>query len=156
MSIVSTTHMSHIERREVAGGIVLGRGGTVAMVKTRNGSGAFLFPKGHVEEGEDHETAARREIAEETGITDLEFIADLGIYERPRMKQDGTERDGTLKIIHMYLFAASPDAVLSPTMEIEEAKWVHYQKVAEEIGNEKDRAWYITVFDRVREAIQRD
>ena len=32
------------------------------------------FPKGHVEKGEDDLTAARRELAEETGITDAELV----------------------------------------------------------------------------------
>src|SRR5438445_11497355 len=31
------------------------------------------FPKGHVEKGEDDVAAARRELAEETGIEDVEF-----------------------------------------------------------------------------------
>ena len=32
------------------------------------------YPKGHVEPGEDDPTAARREVAEETGITQVELI----------------------------------------------------------------------------------
>ncbi|MGC4032613.1 MAG: bis(5'-nucleosyl)-tetraphosphatase [Tepidisphaeraceae bacterium] len=32
------------------------------------------YPKGHVEPGEDDPTAARRELAEETGITELELL----------------------------------------------------------------------------------
>lgn len=32
------------------------------------------YPKGHLEKGEDDTTAARRELAEETGITDAELI----------------------------------------------------------------------------------
>lgn len=32
------------------------------------------YPKGHLEKGEDDATAARRELAEETGITDVELI----------------------------------------------------------------------------------
>jgi len=36
--------------------------------------GHWDFPKGHVEKGESEEETARREIAEETGITPLEFL----------------------------------------------------------------------------------
>ena len=35
------------------------------------------FAKGHVEAGEDDITAARRELQEETGITDIEPVADF-------------------------------------------------------------------------------
>jgi len=35
--------------------------------------GHWDFPKGHVEEGESEEATVRREVAEETGIADLEF-----------------------------------------------------------------------------------
>lgn len=36
--------------------------------------GHWDFPKGHVEEGEAEEETVRREVIEETGIADLEFV----------------------------------------------------------------------------------
>lgn len=36
------------------------------------------LPKGHVEKGEDFETAARRETWEESGYSDLHLVAELG------------------------------------------------------------------------------
>ncbi|HYE23493.1 MAG TPA: NUDIX domain-containing protein [Candidatus Paceibacterota bacterium] len=145
--------MSRVTRS--AGGIVLGNSGDIALVRNRIDT-KWFFPKGRLEEGEDDETAARREIAEETGITDLEHIADLGSYARPRIGADGEYREDELKDIHMYLFAAPMYAELSPSMEIAEACWVPYREVAERLEDAKDRAWYISVFERVREAVQRD
>jgi 8-oxo-dGTP pyrophosphatase MutT (NUDIX family) len=138
------------------GGIVLGDRGTIAMVRRSNSNGAWLFPKGHAEEGETDEETARREVAEETGLTDLELLGDLGTYERNHIKPDGTYDYSEMKHIHMFLFAAPHGAALAPTLEIEEAQWVPYQKVAQVCGNDRDRAWFATVYDRVREAIQRD
>ncbi len=138
-----------------AGGIVIGDHGTIAMIKHEHAN-LWLFPKGHVEIGETDEEAARREIAEEAGITDLEYIDDLGSYARHPINPDGSEMATVNKHIHMYLFAAKPHATLAPTLEIQEARWVPYRQVADEVGNAKDKAWFATVFPRIREAIQRD
>ena len=143
---------------ECAGGIVLGDTGTIALVWS-SASQAWLFPKGRTETGETDEEAARREIAEETGLTDLEYLDDLGTFAR----EGANGRPG--KSIHMYLFAAPAHAELTPTngTEIERTCWMSLQHVGNELGtgeNEAwfaaDRAWFRSVFDRVREAIQRD
>jgi len=141
---------------QCAGGIVLGDGGTIAMVRHQNDENVWLFPKGRIDEGETSEEAARREVAEETGINELELIDDLGVYERLPIPYPGNEHRTRMKDIHMFLFAAPLHTELAPTMEIEEARWVPFREVATIIGNDKDRAWFATVFDRVREAIQRD
>jgi len=152
-----TCELPDIKRTRSAGGVVIGDGGTIALVQAKNNT-AWLFPKGHIEEGETDETAARREIREETGLTDLEYIDDLGTYERLRLLADNTPTGDEMKEIHMFLFAAVPHATLAPeaTDEIGEAKWFSYRELAEHIGNEKDRVWFATVFERVRQAIQRD
>lgn len=143
-----------------AGGIVLGNGGTVAMVCGSN-SRSWLFPKGHVEPGESDEEAARREIAEETGLTDLEYLDDLGEFTRMRVAF-GTDDEEEEKTFHLFLFAAPPGAQLTATSEMPDVEWVPYRDVPERLGspNEelfaKDRAWLAGVFDRVQEAIQRD
>jgi bis(5'-nucleosidyl)-tetraphosphatase len=134
---------------------VLGDSGTIAMVR-RNEETEWFFPKGHLDPGEGDEAAARREIREETGLDDLEFIDDLGEYERYRIDASNEYDRSELKEIKMYLFAAKPHAVLAPTMEIEHAQWISLPHVAESLQNEKDRAWFTTVFERVRQAIQRD
>lgn len=139
-----------------AGGIVLGDRGEVVLVRVRNGDGAFLFPKGHVEEGETDEEAARREIAEETGLYNIERLDDLGTYSRPAIGKDGSDDPHTMKHIHMFLFSASLPAVLSPSHEIEDAQWYPYHTVASALGNDADRAWYARMFPRVREAVLRD
>ncbi len=140
-----------MEQRRSAGGIVIGDKGTLAIVKSRNGNGCFFFPKGHLHTGETDEEAARREITEETGLLDLEYIADLGIYERPSLKYNGVT-----KPIHMYLFATAPRSILIPGSEIATIQWAHYQKMVDLFAHPTDRSWYMGVFNRVREAIQRD
>jgi 8-oxo-dGTP pyrophosphatase MutT (NUDIX family) len=47
------------------------------VVLRRNPRGEYLFPKGHLEEGESVEQAAIREVAEEVGV-EAEILAELG------------------------------------------------------------------------------
>lgn len=119
------------------------------MVQHRIGNGAWLFPKGHVEPGETDEEAARREIEEETGLSGLELVDDLGTYMRHPWLPDGTKDRTELKTIHMFLFAAPDGAVLEPVLEAEFARWVPLQYVQTESGNEDERAWFARVFDRI-------
>lgn len=143
-------------RTKTAGGIVIGESGTILMVRHRVSNGAWLFPKGHIEDDETDEEAARREVAEEGGITDLELLDDLSTYERCHITPDGTDDCSELKEIHMFLFAAPPGAIPSPANEMDGARWVPLSRVIDECGSAADRAWFAQVFDRVRQAVQRD
>ena len=78
----------------------------------------YVLPKGHVEPGEDVETAARREIAEETGITDLRLIDGLGV--KGRLSFDKR----VWKMTHYFLFATEQvDAVPEDTAHHTFMEW---------------------------------
>lgn len=59
-----------------AGGVVIANGRMLLL--DRPGRGEVRLPKGHIEEGEDAQEAALREVAEESGYCDLLVAADLG------------------------------------------------------------------------------
>jgi len=56
-----------VTRVEGAGGVTFGPDGHVLVIRQR--TGAWVFPKGHLDPGEDHLAAAVREVEEEAGIT---------------------------------------------------------------------------------------
>jgi ADP-ribose pyrophosphatase YjhB (NUDIX family) len=137
-----------MERKVVAGGIVLNSRGEVALVK--NGPDFWGFPKGHVDEGEDHLAAAKREIEEETGLTKLELIAPLGVYERYRGTPDGGDDREELKIIEMFYFRTDQEELKPIDAWNPEAKWVTQEEVADMLTHHKDAEF----FEKVRPLLQ--
>jgi 8-oxo-dGTP pyrophosphatase MutT (NUDIX family) len=89
-----------MKQTESAGGIVLDRDGLILVVNQNSTS--WSLPKGHIEEGEDKLTAARREIYEEAGITELSLVRNLGFYQRYKIGIDGVEDESELKTIYMF------------------------------------------------------
>ena len=120
-----------------AGGIVIGPQGRVLIVNQKHR--AWSLPKGHVEAGETHEEAARREIAEETGVTDLELLGELGSYSRFKLNKTGGDSKQERKHLHFF-------AYLTPTLKLApqdpdnpEARWLHPTKIEAKLTHPKDK-----------------
>lgn len=71
------------EREVSAGGIVFRRdpAGEVRFLLIRDSYDNWGFPKGHLEENESPADAARRETAEETGLTDLQLHGPIRVID---------------------------------------------------------------------------
>jgi len=127
-----------------AGGVVVNARGQIAIVSQKGLS--WSFPKGHVDEGEETLAAARREIYEETGLTDLVLVKPLGSFERWR---GGREKSGELKHIIMFLFTTG-ELVLQPIdPDNPEAKWVDKNEVAEVLTYDEDRQFFQSIFNQI-------
>ncbi len=73
-----------VGERTGAGGVVIRRdaGRLLVGLVQEDGFPEYILPKGRLEPGEEIEDAARREIAEEAGLTGLRLLAKLGVRER--------------------------------------------------------------------------
>ncbi|MBI3242702.1 MAG: NUDIX domain-containing protein [Chloroflexi bacterium] len=72
---------------EAAGGILFD--GDKVLLLRKHGLNEVVLPKGHVEDGETAEQAAVRETVEETGYSNLEVLADLGVLQAQFRGKDG-------------------------------------------------------------------
>lgn len=94
-----------------AGGVVVQRPGDNLLVALmRSHYGTWVFPKGRIESGETAEEAARREVEEEVGLTELKLKCPLGRTEH-EFDCDGT---AYRKRVDWFLFEASAEAELRP------------------------------------------
>ena len=72
--------IQEIVREPTAGGIVFRRNkdGEVEILLIQDAKDRWTIPKGHIEEGENAQATAKREIGEEAGLTDVEMLGWLG------------------------------------------------------------------------------
>jgi ADP-ribose pyrophosphatase YjhB (NUDIX family) len=79
------TRPPNVKERTSAGGVIVRRRehGPIEVALAREGDFThYVLPKGGVEKGEAIEEAARREIAEEAGLSDLVLLGELGTRSR--------------------------------------------------------------------------
>jgi 8-oxo-dGTP pyrophosphatase MutT (NUDIX family) len=117
--------MRHIQS---AGGIVISPGGKVLIVT--NEIGTRTFPKGSMKPGETPIETARREIAEETGLTDLVVHKKLGILVRPGNTVNSRAAPSVTKHIHLYLCTTSETRLKPQAPDVIKAEWVKPADVA--------------------------
>ncbi len=123
-----------------AGGVVVGPHGKIVVVNQNNNS--WSLPKGHVDRGEDPITAARREIYEESGVMDLTFVRELGVYERYRRSLSGGDDLSEHKTIHMFLFRTHQEKLQPMDPDNPVALWVDKQSVSELLSATKDKEFF--------------
>ncbi len=130
-----------------AGGVVLNTNGEVLVVSQHGTS--WSLPKGHIEEGEDAMTAARRETEEESGVSSLEFIKDLGSYQRYKIAGDGGDDQSELKNIIIFLFRTNQLELKPIDPENPEARWVKKEEVVNLLTHQKDKEFWLSVMGQL-------
>jgi len=128
-----------------AGGIVLNQKKQVLIVNQKGK--AWSLPKGHIEQGEDALIAAKREIFEESGITQLTFVKELGTYQRHKINRDGGDDISEHKTITLFLFTTDQEKLQPQDPDNPEARWVDKDKVAELLTHRKDKEFFLSVID---------
>lgn len=100
----------------------------------RNRSGFYGFPKGHIEGKENEHETSNREILEETGLTNVEYIS--GFCEINKYMC----RPTTKKRVVLFLAKFPEDAIIKPSMEIDDCQLLPYSEAYNTIGHQNDKA----------------
>ena len=113
--------------REAAGFILYFHDeGQVKFLLLKNAThGTWSFPKGHLEAGEDLMKGARRELAEETGITEVQTVSDFEVVlEYPvKVEREASRVEEYVKRTHFFLArAGSTEWTRSP--EHDDGGWM--------------------------------
>jgi 8-oxo-dGTP pyrophosphatase MutT (NUDIX family) len=137
-----------MEKTESAGGVIVNAHGAIALV--RNGPGQFWgFPKGHVDEGESALDAARREVSEETGLTQLDLIKPLGSYGRYKGTDGGGDDTTEFKTIHMFLFTTTEENLAPIDPGNPEARWVPLAEAGDMLTHPKDAEFFRNILPQL-------
>lgn len=114
---------------EAAGGIVENELGEVLLIYRRE---RWDLPKGHIDAGEDALSAAIREIAEETGVVGLNFVAPIG----NTLHAYNVYGKWELKLTHWFAFSCHSSSTTPQTDEdIVLAVWADKEKRIECMTN---------------------
>jgi 8-oxo-dGTP diphosphatase len=124
-----------MKREQSAGGIIVrSAGGAWDVLIVQDANNAWTFPKGKMDDGETFEEAARREIQEEVGLTDLvmrEPLPVIGYVYR---------RNGLIsKSVQYYIFESNGnEPLVSQTEEgIHNAAWTPIEHAINIVGYPK-------------------
>ena len=136
------------KQTQTGGGVVVNKDGLILVVSQRNNY-TWSLPKGHVEDGENAIDAAKREIYEESGINELEYLSDLGSYQRYKMGREQEDDTSEMKTIHMFLFKTEQTELKPIDPENPEARWVEKDKVADLLTHSKDKEFFLSIKDKI-------
>jgi 8-oxo-dGTP diphosphatase len=117
---------------QAAGGLVVRRHGgelQIAVVH-RPLHQDWSYPKGKLDEGETFETAALREVHEETGLI-CRLVRFIGHTEY-------IDRKSRPKAVAYWVMAAE-DGTFSPNEEVDELRWLDLAEAAQLLSYERDR-----------------
>lgn len=134
-----------------AGGIIVNDRNEVILVQNKREK--WGFPKGHLEEGEDDLTAAKREIHEEAGVSELTLIRKLGLLEHKKPGFKELDANKGTKYISMMLFKSNQKKIGPKDDEIMNAEWIPINEVPEMLNYKVDRDFLVNHLKIIEKAM---
>ena len=111
------------------------------------------FPKGHIEPNETEIVTAKREIKEETGITDIKFVENFRCVDKYKIK--GTLSTTKNRIIDKnviyYLARTKEDFKGAFDNEIGQGKWLNYNQAIDLLKYDNQKKLLKTAYTFIKE-----
>ena len=122
--------------REISAGVILFRQAPQPhYLLLHYESGHWDFPKGHIETGEDAQETARRELKEETGISEIRFLDGYKATLRYFFRQKGI---GIFKVV-IYFLAETDQSEVTLSYEHIGCDWLPYEAALERLTFKNSR-----------------
>ncbi|MFA6325256.1 MAG: NUDIX domain-containing protein [Candidatus Paceibacterota bacterium] len=86
------------------------------------------FPKGHQNPGELEEETSRRELEEETGITDAQIVSEIFFSEQYIFEKDGIVYDKSVKYFPGFVLNVDTSTTDDFKQEISGMKWLPFKE----------------------------
>jgi 8-oxo-dGTP pyrophosphatase MutT (NUDIX family) len=119
---------------ETSCGVVLVNFGSILLLQYPQGH--WDFPKGHIEDEDvDHKATAARELAEETGISDIEFIDGFEYRTAYDFRHKGKRID---KQVFWYI-AETETMTVQISHEHREHLWLEWGSAMSQLTHEESR-----------------
>lgn len=131
-----------VKKSRTSGGVIVNEYDEVIVVSQKGKS--WSLPKGHLEPNETELEAAIREIYEESGVKELEFVKLLGSYERY-----GMSNELEFKTMTFFLFKALKQELHPIDKDNPEAIWLHKDKVSEKLTHPKDKKFFLKILKEI-------
>jgi len=142
--------IQEIVREPTAGGIVFRRNekGGVEILLIQDPKDRWTIPKGHIEEGENAQATARREIGEEAGLTNVDMLGWLGKIHFRYRRVDKL----VLMTTQIYLVKAKGDTNAIKKEEwMNGIKWFPFQDALDAIEYEDIGKLMLLAMKRIRQ-----
>ena len=112
----------------------------VALIRFANDNHHAL-PKGHLNPGETPQQAAVREVAEETGCTNIKIVGELGVlkFEYDHRMHTGERHHKTVHHYLMHLIGPEVDHTLRDADETHQVVWLDFDEAIQKIQYDNAR-----------------
>lgn len=142
--------IQEIVREPTAGGIVFRRdqNGEVEILLIQDAKDRWTIPKGHIEDGENAQATAKREIGEEAGLKDVDMLGWLGKIHFRYRRVDKL----VLMTTQIYLVKAKGDTNAIKKEEwMNGIKWFPFQDALDAIEYEDIGKLMLLAMKRIRQ-----